>query len=78
MKSLQCPPWGTKELSAKKNAKAAKDQENAREMAKASPGTKGKSGASGKDVSRALRSVYDDTLREDVPDDFMDLLGKLK
>jgi len=29
------------------------------------------------DVGRALRSVYDDTLREDVPDDFMDLLGKL-
>jgi hypothetical protein len=29
------------------------------------------------DVGRALRSVYDDTLRENVPDDFMDLLGKL-
>ncbi|MEQ7873402.1 NepR family anti-sigma factor [Sphingomonas sp. ASV193] len=28
-------------------------------------------------VGRALRSVYDDTLREDVPDDFMDLLKKL-
>ena len=28
-------------------------------------------------LSKALRSVYDDTLREDVPDDFMDLLGKL-
>ncbi len=28
-------------------------------------------------VGRALRSVYDDTLREDVPDDFLDLLGKL-
>ena len=28
-------------------------------------------------VSRALRTVYDDTLREDVPDDFLDLLGKL-
>ena len=31
----------------------------------------------GADVGRALRSVYDETLREDVPDDFMDLLGKL-
>jgi len=30
-----------------------------------------------KDVGRALRSVYDETLREDVPDDFSDLLGKL-
>jgi hypothetical protein len=29
------------------------------------------------DVGRALRSVYDETLREDVPADFRDLLGKL-
>ena len=29
------------------------------------------------DVGRALRTVYDETLREDVPDDFLDLLGKL-
>jgi hypothetical protein len=29
------------------------------------------------DLGKALKSVYDDTLREDVPDDFMDLLGKL-
>jgi hypothetical protein len=29
------------------------------------------------EVGRALRSVYDDTLRESVPGDFMDLLGKL-
>ena len=28
-------------------------------------------------VGRALRTVYDDTLRESVPDDFMDLLRKL-
>jgi 3'-phosphoadenosine 5'-phosphosulfate sulfotransferase len=28
-------------------------------------------------VGRALRTVYDETLREDVPDDFLDLLGKL-
>lgn len=27
---------------------------------------------------RALKTVYDDTLREDVPDEFKDLLGKLK
>ena len=30
------------------------------------------------DVSRALRSAYDDALHEQVPDDFLDLLGKLK
>lgn len=29
------------------------------------------------DLGRALRSVYDDTLREAVPDDFASLLGKL-
>ncbi len=29
-------------------------------------------------VGRALRTVYDETLREDIPDDFLDLLGKLK
>jgi len=29
------------------------------------------------DLGRALRSIYDDTLRESVPDDFSDLLGKL-
>ena len=29
------------------------------------------------DVGKALRSVYDATLGERVPDDFLDLLGKL-
>lgn len=29
------------------------------------------------DVGRALRTIYDDTVREPVPDDFKDLLGKL-
>jgi hypothetical protein len=29
------------------------------------------------DLGRALRTVYDDTLREPVPDDFTTLLGKL-
>ena len=29
------------------------------------------------DVGRALRTIYDDTVREPVPDDFLDLLGKL-
>jgi hypothetical protein len=28
-------------------------------------------------VSRALRTVYDDMLREEVPSDFLDLLRKL-
>lgn len=29
------------------------------------------------DLGRALRTVYDDTLREPVPDDLINLLGKL-
>ena len=29
------------------------------------------------DLGRALKTVYDDTLREEVPADFLDLLGKL-
>ena len=29
------------------------------------------------DLGRALRSIYDDTLRESVPDDFINLIGKL-
>jgi hypothetical protein len=29
------------------------------------------------DIGRALRTVYDDTLRESVPDEFANLLGKL-
>lgn len=29
------------------------------------------------DVGRALKTVYDDTLREDVPADFLDLLDRL-
>ncbi|HEY8435223.1 MAG TPA: NepR family anti-sigma factor [Sphingomicrobium sp.] len=28
-------------------------------------------------MGRALRTVYDDTLREPVPDDFLSLIGKL-
>ena len=39
------------------------------------PNSGGKSKAS--DLGKALRSVYDTTLREDVPRDFLDLLGKL-
>lgn len=44
--------------------------------------TKGAKGAKRRgqaadDVGKALRSAYDETLREDVPDDFLSLLGKL-
>jgi len=45
-----------------------------REGGKSERGAKSK-GAS--DLGRALRSVYDRTLREAVPPDFLDLLGRL-
>ena len=66
------PREGDERLSAKKGGKS---------------GGAGKSGsgnpprhprkARSADLGRALRSVYDDTLRENVPDEFRDLLGKL-
>lgn len=52
-------------------------------------GGSGRKGGSGKtadhsrkatkasDIGRALRCAYDDTLREPVPDDFLNLIGKL-
>ena len=43
----------------------------------AAPRDKGARKHRAADLGRALRSVYDDTLRESVPDDFLDLLGKL-
>lgn len=42
-----------------------------------SPKEKGVRKQRASDLGRALRSIYDDTLRESVPDDFQDLLGKL-
>jgi hypothetical protein len=44
--------------------------------AKASARTRNRGQRTG-DIGRALRSVYDETLREDIPDDFLNLLGKL-
>jgi hypothetical protein len=32
---------------------------------------------SGGEVGKALRSVYDDALKEDIPPEMLDLLGKL-
>jgi hypothetical protein len=62
-------------LSGKDRGKPERAR-NSDKPAAASPGKKG-----GKqrpaDVGRALRTVYDDTLRESVPNEFLDLLGKL-
>jgi hypothetical protein len=63
-------------LSAKKRS----DTEGAgdsRRSKKSAASDRGARKARPSDLGRALRSVYDDTLREAVPDDFLSLLGKL-
>ncbi len=53
---------------------------DARDGTKSSPASrssKDRKKDKGNVVGRALRTVYDETLREDIPDDFLDLLGKL-
>jgi len=58
-----------------RNAPRAKD---GRDKPRSKAGRKPVAGRSkASDVGKALRSVYDTTLREDVPGDFLDLLGKL-
>ncbi|MBB3764335.1 NepR family anti-sigma factor [Sphingomicrobium lutaoense] len=66
------PREGEDGLSGKKSDEARR--------ATSSDGKKGtskKAAQSPDPVGRALRSVYDDTLREEIPDEFKDLLGKL-
>ena len=60
------------------NKRVPKDTADSEER-KTAPASKGKkpTGHRTADVGRALRSVYDETLRENVPDEFKDLLGKL-
>ena len=63
-------------MSAKKRSEtegAGDSRRSKKSQASEQGGRKQRSG----DLGRALRSVYDDTLREAVPDDFLDLLGKL-
>ncbi|MEA1071894.1 NepR family anti-sigma factor [Sphingomonas sp. LY29] len=53
-----------------------KAKEDSGKPASDAPKTKRPKDKSGT-VGRALRTVYDDTVREQVPQDFLDLLGKL-
>jgi hypothetical protein len=64
---------GDEELSAKKGSETegAGDSRHSKKS-KASDRSARKG-----DLGRALRTVYDDTLREAVPDDFLSLIGKL-
>jgi len=71
----QYPREGGKGLSAKKRGESD-EAGDSRHSAKTTPSGKGRKHRAG-DLGRALRSVYDDTLREAVPDDFLSLIGKL-
>lgn len=66
---------GDERLSGSDQAEP-RENANGRDDGKASKATKNKSSRPS-DVGRALRSVYDDTLREDIPTDLKDLLGRL-
>lgn len=71
------PTEGDKSLSATTKADLKRDDvQNPLANDKGSPRRK-RSARAPDDVSRALRTAYDDALREQVPDDFLDLLGKL-
>ena len=62
-------------MSAKKRSET--DDAAQKRSSKSNVSDKSKSKQRSSDLGRALRSVYDDTLRESVPDDFLDLIGKL-
>lgn len=53
------------------------DEKKTKTAAAKEPAPARKRGQRTGDIGRALRSVYDETLRENVPDDFLSLLGKL-
>jgi hypothetical protein len=68
---------GFESVSGKDEADPRKSKDNRSPAATDDPARPRKTKAA-KDVSTALRTVYDDTLREDIPDDFRDLLDKLR
>ena len=63
-------------MSARKRSDT-EGAEDSRRSKKSEASDRGGRKARSGDLGRALRSVYDDTLREAVPDDFLNLLGKL-
>ena len=70
------PREGDERLSAKKRSASEEMAETKRSN---SPHATDKNARKQRstDLGRALRSIYDDTLRESVPSDFTDLIGKL-
>jgi hypothetical protein len=69
---------GDEELSARKGSETeGAGHSRHSKKSKTSARGSGRGGSRSGDVGRALRSVYDDTLREPVPDDILGLIGKL-
>ena len=76
------PREGGRGLSAKKRGESDEPgQRRSRKSARGGGGRNRGGGGGGprrpSDLGRALRSVYDDTLREAIPEDFLSLIGKL-
>ena len=67
---------GDERLSAKKRSETEGAEDPKRSKMPSTSEGKSRKQRSG-DLGRALRTIYDDTLREPVPDDFVDLIGKL-
>jgi hypothetical protein len=71
------PREGDEELSAKKRSETEGAANSRRSRKSASSSGRGDARGRKNDLGRALRSVYDDTLRESVPDDILNIIGKL-
>jgi hypothetical protein len=71
---------GDERLSGRQQGESDQDKDSSKggSAGKDAPREKGVRKQRASELGRALRSIYDDTLRESVPDDFMDLLGKLR
>ena len=75
---VKCPREGDERLSDANSNGISPDGDRGKDSAlPAKEKARRKSAKSSNDVGRALKTVYDSTLAEDVPTDFLDLLGKL-
>jgi hypothetical protein len=70
------PREGDERLSARKRSESDETAHGKRPQKPQSPDKNPRKQRS-TDLGRALRTIYDDTLRESVPDDFLNLIGKL-
>jgi Anti-sigma factor NepR len=75
VRGAEYPREGDERLSAKRRSDS--DHSGRSKHSKSPPADKKARKQRSSDLGRALRSIYDDTLREAVPDDFTNLIGKL-